>query len=243
MCMRIRMHARPRVHYRLLTLCPAPTDPVGQSWPRVSYRTHTHTSKQAQTRACQQAAGGARLAPGTLHCRCCTSPSEWHRGVPGGGGGDLHTAEEALEREDNRHLVPGLVPRGRRGVDGPPKCRQVVQRLSPPVCMCMRVYACVCVCMRACLLSARPRRGGCACMQRKRAQERRKQERRKQEQRTQARRQPSPACGLRLPPCQPCDKPCDKAGPSPTLSPTGPVPRGQLWPTGSVGAGHRVSRR
>ena len=21
-------------HYRLLTLCPAPTDPVGQSWPR-----------------------------------------------------------------------------------------------------------------------------------------------------------------------------------------------------------------
>jgi len=31
--------------------------------------------------------------------------------------------------------------------------------------------------------------------------------------------------------------------PSPTLSPTDPVPRGQLWPTGSVGAGHRVSRR
>jgi len=30
--------------------------------------------------------------------------------------------------------------------------------------------------------------------------------------------------------------------PSPTLSPTDPVPRGQLWPTGSVGAGHRVSR-
>ena len=25
--------------------------------------------------------------------------------------------------------------------------------------------------------------------------------------------------------------------------PTDPVPRGQLWPTGSVGAGHRVSRR
>ena len=24
----------PRLHYRLLTLCPAPTDPVGQSWPR-----------------------------------------------------------------------------------------------------------------------------------------------------------------------------------------------------------------
>jgi hypothetical protein len=23
----------PRLHYRLLTLCPAPTDPVGQSWP------------------------------------------------------------------------------------------------------------------------------------------------------------------------------------------------------------------
>ena len=30
--------------------------------------------------------------------------------------------------------------------------------------------------------------------------------------------------------------------PSPTLLPTDPVPRGQLWPTGSVGAGHRVSR-
>jgi len=28
-------HARPRLHYRLLTLCPAPTDPVGQSWPCV----------------------------------------------------------------------------------------------------------------------------------------------------------------------------------------------------------------
>ena len=25
---------RPRLHYRLLALCPAPTDPVGQSWPR-----------------------------------------------------------------------------------------------------------------------------------------------------------------------------------------------------------------
>jgi hypothetical protein len=25
----------PRLHYRLLTLCPAPTDPVGQSWPCV----------------------------------------------------------------------------------------------------------------------------------------------------------------------------------------------------------------
>ena len=24
----------PRLHYRLLTLCPTPTDPVGQSWPR-----------------------------------------------------------------------------------------------------------------------------------------------------------------------------------------------------------------
>ena len=24
----------PRLHYRLPTLCPAPTDPVGQSWPR-----------------------------------------------------------------------------------------------------------------------------------------------------------------------------------------------------------------
>ena len=24
----------PRLHYRLLTLCLAPTDPVGQSWPR-----------------------------------------------------------------------------------------------------------------------------------------------------------------------------------------------------------------
>ena len=24
----------PRLHYRLLTLCPAPTDPVDQSWPR-----------------------------------------------------------------------------------------------------------------------------------------------------------------------------------------------------------------
>ena len=24
----------PRLHYRLLTLCPAPTDPVGQSWPQ-----------------------------------------------------------------------------------------------------------------------------------------------------------------------------------------------------------------
>ena len=34
-----------------------------------------------------------------------------------------------------------------------------------------------------------------------------------------------------------------RSGPSPTLSPCGPVPRGQLWPTGSVGAGHRVSRR
>ena len=31
--------------------------------------------------------------------------------------------------------------------------------------------------------------------------------------------------------------------PSPTLSPTDTVPRGQIWPTGSVGAGHRVSRR
>ena len=39
--------------------------------------------------------------------------------------------------------------------------------------------------------------------------------------------------------------------PSPTLSPTDPVPRGlltlcprgQLWPTGSVGPGHRVGRR
>ena len=28
------LHALPRLHYRLLTLCPAPTDPVGQSWPR-----------------------------------------------------------------------------------------------------------------------------------------------------------------------------------------------------------------
>ena len=26
--------SRPRLHYRLLTLCPVPTDPVGQSWPR-----------------------------------------------------------------------------------------------------------------------------------------------------------------------------------------------------------------
>ena len=30
---------------------------------------------------------------------------------------------------------------------------------------------------------------------------------------------------------------------SPTISPTDPVSRGQLWPTGSVGAGHRASRR
>jgi hypothetical protein len=28
------MRACPRLHYRLLTLCPAPTDPVGQSWRR-----------------------------------------------------------------------------------------------------------------------------------------------------------------------------------------------------------------
>jgi hypothetical protein len=28
--------ARPRLRYRLLTLCPAPTDPVGQLWPIVS---------------------------------------------------------------------------------------------------------------------------------------------------------------------------------------------------------------
>jgi hypothetical protein len=27
-------HPRLCLHYRLLTLCPAPTDPVGQSWPR-----------------------------------------------------------------------------------------------------------------------------------------------------------------------------------------------------------------
>ena len=28
-----QVQTRPRLHYRLLTLCPAPTDPVGQSWP------------------------------------------------------------------------------------------------------------------------------------------------------------------------------------------------------------------
>ena len=30
----VRDERVPRLHYRLLTLRPAPTDPVGQSWPR-----------------------------------------------------------------------------------------------------------------------------------------------------------------------------------------------------------------
>ena len=33
-CVRERVCVCPRLHYRLLTLCPTPTDPVGQSWPR-----------------------------------------------------------------------------------------------------------------------------------------------------------------------------------------------------------------
>ena len=35
LCVYVCVYARPRLHYRLLTLCPAPTDPVprGQLWP------------------------------------------------------------------------------------------------------------------------------------------------------------------------------------------------------------------
>jgi hypothetical protein len=33
-CVFCKSNVCPRLHYRLLTLCPAPTDPVGQSWPR-----------------------------------------------------------------------------------------------------------------------------------------------------------------------------------------------------------------
>ena len=63
----------PRLHYRLLTLCPAPTDPVGQSWPR----TGPALAHRASVCMCQEQSTHQRASSST-HPRVSSAPRPLH---------------------------------------------------------------------------------------------------------------------------------------------------------------------